>query len=113
MHILAIYHRNVVAKNMLRNLTLLLPSSSKSMGPTVFLITEVQQLHKLCGYELHRFLSPVVASSLLDPEFLSLKDRPTDVRAITHRVKNNFHLESIVKWRIRQSFYIRVFEVVY
>jgi hypothetical protein len=82
---------------MLRNLTLLLPSSSKIMGPTVFLTTEVQQLHKLCDYALHRFLTPAVASSLLDPEFLSLKDRPTDVQAITHGVKNNFHLDSIVK----------------
>jgi hypothetical protein len=67
------------------------------MGPTVFLITEVQQLHKLCGYALHGFLSPAVTSSLLDPEFLSLKDRHTDVQAITHGVKYNFHLESIVK----------------
>lgn len=77
----------------------------------MFLITGVQ-LHKLCGYALHRFLTPAVASSFLDSEFLGLKDRPTDVQAITHGVKNNFHLESIIKWRIRLSFYIRVFEVV-
>jgi len=48
------------------------------MGPTVFLITGVQ-LHKLCGYALHRFLTPAVASSLLDSEFLGLKERSTDV----------------------------------